>query len=279
MGESLIDGDPIHDRHVNEQYGRAGLPARLLEALRAAGEDPDSVTPNDLAPLDQFHVRGREATLELARLAGVTPQTRVLDVGGGLGGPARTLADELGCTVEVLDLTEEYCHAGEMLTALTGLEDRVSFRHGDALRMPYPDTAFDLVWTQHSSMNVAEKGPLYREIRRVTRAGGRLALHEIFAGPVSPIHFPVPWAHDPKISFLIQPSATRALIEDAGFKEKTWTCDTARALEWLENQPPTRSPLNLGLLLGDEAGEMSRNLARNLRERRISVFQSVFERR
>src|ERR671916_2067668 len=118
------------NRSVGEHYGRGDLAARILEALRAAGRDPDAPTVEDLAPVDQFHIRGREATLELAHRAGITAGMRALDVGGGLGGPARTLAAEFGCTVEVLDLTEEYCRAGAVLTAHTGLSDLVSFRHG-----------------------------------------------------------------------------------------------------------------------------------------------------
>jgi ubiquinone/menaquinone biosynthesis C-methylase UbiE len=127
-------------------------------------------------------------------------------VGGGIGGPARTLAAEFGCTVTVLDLTEAYCRLGE----LTGLSDRVSFRHGSAYDMPLGDGGFDVAWTQHSSMNMEDKERLYAEIRRVLRPGGTLVLHEVVAGPVQPVQFPVPWASDPSISFLRAPEEIRA---------------------------------------------------------------------
>ena len=130
---------------------------------------------------------------------------RVLDVGDGLGGPARTLASEFGCAVKVLDLTEEFCRARAAFTTRTGLSDLVSFRHGSALEMPYPDASFDAAWTQHSSMNIADKGRLYGEIHRVLRPDGRLALHEILAGPVSPIYLPVPWARRPELNHLCPP--------------------------------------------------------------------------
>src|SRR3712207_3491777 len=146
-----------YEQPVNEHYGSGDLAAKILEALRVAGKDASPLAIEDLAPIDQLHARGRVATLELARLAGITPRMRVLDVGGGMGGPARTLAGELGCAVEVLDLTERFCRAGEVLTAMTGLADLVSFRHGSALEMPYPDATFDVAWMQHSSMNVADK--------------------------------------------------------------------------------------------------------------------------
>ncbi len=145
------------DRSVSEHYGHGDLAAKILEALRAASKDPDALTTEDLAPVDQLHARGREATLEFAHLAGITARMRVLDVGGGLGGPARTLASEFGCAVEVLDLTEEFCRTGTTLTTHRGLGDLVSFRHGSALEIPYPDDAgFDVAWTQHSSMNIAD---------------------------------------------------------------------------------------------------------------------------
>src|SRR3712207_2695909 len=228
MGEGLMEGAPTYDRNVGEHYGRGDLTAAIISALRAAGKDLDALDVEDLAPVDQFHVRGREATLDLARLAGIAAGLRVLDVGGGLGGPARTLASEFGCTVEVLDLTEEFCRAGEMLTALTGLSDLVSFRHGSALDMPYPDASFDVAWTQHSSMNIADKVRLYAQIQRILRPGGRLAMHEILAGPVSPIHLPVPWARDPALSHLRPPAQTRALLRETGFRELAWIDETAQ---------------------------------------------------
>ncbi len=174
------------DQLVDEHYGRGNLTGRILEALRDSGKDPKSLDAEDLSPIDHFHTGGRRATLILAHLAGITSGMRVLDVGGGLGGPARALASEFGCTVEVLDITQEFCRAGEMLTKRTGLGDLVSFRYGSALEMPYPDASFDFVWTQHSSMNIADKERLYQEIHRVLRPGGSLAMHEIMAGPNSP---------------------------------------------------------------------------------------------
>ncbi len=270
------------DRSVGAHYGRGDLATRILEALRAAGKDPDALTTEDLTPVDQLHARGRGATLELARLAGITPGMRVLDIGGGLGGPARTLASEFGCTVEVLDLTEEFCRAGEALTVRTGLDDRVSFRHGDALEMPYPDACFDAAWMQHSSMNIPDTERLYREIHRILRPGGRLALHEILAGPVSPIHLPVPWARDPTLSHLRSPEKVRALLEDAGFEELAMLDETAPALRWYRERlaptPGESPPLGPHLIFGRDFGQMSRNQVRNLSERRISVIQASFER-
>lgn len=269
-------------RSVNQHYGRADLLNAILAGLRATGRDPARIAPDDLAAVDQFHIRGREATLELARLAEIAGGTRVLDVGGGLGGPARTLAGEMGCQVTVLDLTEEYCRVGEELTARTGLGRRVVFRHGDALQMPFEDRSFDVAWTQHSSMNIEDKEQLYREIHRVLRPGGRLAMHEILGGTMTPIHFPVPWARDPSVNFLRPAPAVRALIAGSGFKEVAWVDVSGASLQWFRQRvaamqpalaPP---PLGLHLLLGADFGPMFRNQVRNLEENRIAVVQAFW---
>lgn len=273
-----------HLRAIDEHYGRHDVAAAILAAVQAAGKDPAALTADDLAAVDQFHTRGRDATLELAHLAGVTPTMRVLDVGGGLGGAARTLAHRFGCHVTVLDLTEEYCRAGVVLTARLGLADRVSFRHGDAVALPFADASFDLAWSQHSAMNVEDKARLYREIHRVLRPGGRLALHEIMAGPEAPVRFPVPWARTPATSFLRPAASIRALLGDQGFREVTWSDVSAPSLEWFRQRlaagarAGTPPALGLHLLLGSDFSRMFGNLVRNLAEDRISVIAAVLDR-
>lgn len=273
-----------HLRAIDEHYGRHDVAAAILAAVEAAGKDPGALSVDDLAAVDQFHTRGRDATLELARLAGVTPAMRVLDVGGGLGGAARTLAHRFGCHVTVLDLTEEYCRAGAALTARLGLADRVSFRHGDAVALPFADASFDLAWSQHSAMNIEDKARLYREIHRVLRPRGRLALHEIMAGPEAPVHFPVPWARTPATSFLRPARSIRGLLRDQGFTEVTWTDVSAPSLEWFRQRlaagaragaPPV---IGLHLLLGADFPVMFGNLVRNLAEARICVIAAVLDR-
>jgi SAM-dependent methyltransferase len=273
---------PDHAAAVSRHYGQPGLLDRILAALQRDGKDTGTLTPEDLAPIDQFHIGGRPATLDLARLAGLQPGMRVLDAGGGIGGPARTLAAEFGCHVTVLDLTEEFCRTGEALTARTGLADRVTFRHGSALAIPFPDASFDVAWTQHSTMNIQDKGRLYAELHRVVRPGGRLALHEIMAGATQPVHFPVPWAEEPAISFLLPAAQMRALIAAAGFAELAWLDTADAALEFFRRRaaaPAADVPaLGLELLIGPRTAERMGNVRRNLEEGRIAVVQAMFER-
>ena len=180
------------DQRVNRHYGWSGLMATIEEEIRRNGIDPTQVTVDQLAPLDNYHWHRLAGTLTLAHAAGISAADAVLDVGGGIGGPARQLAHRIGCRVTVLDLTADYCAVGETLTVWTGLEDKVSFVCGNALAMPFPEGSFDIVWTQHASMNIADKAGLYGEMARVVRIGGWLAFFDILAGPNQPIHFPVP---------------------------------------------------------------------------------------
>ena len=272
---------------VNAQYGRNNLAESILAALRTIGKDPGNVTLGDLAPLDHFHGGGYPATLELARRANLQPGQRVLDVGGGLGGPARTLAAEFGCTVTVVDLTEEFCRAGEVLTTWTHLSHRVTFQPGSALTLPFPDHSFDVVWAQNSFMNIADKAGLYASISRVLRAGGRLAFQEVMAGPLQPILFPTHWADSPAISFLHTPAEARALLQRLGFVEVAWADTTAAALEAQRQRLATTSmpgtgvqPLpHLSFILRprDEAEHVAQTMARNLEEGRVAYIQGVFD--
>lgn len=268
---------------LNRHYTPANLAEAILRGLREAGKNPERFSYDDLAPVDQFHTLGKPATLELAQLAQITPGTQVLDVGGGLGGPARTLAAEFGCQVTVLDMTEEYCRVGELLTQRAGLGDKVRFRHGNALAMPFADAGFDLVWTQHCNMNINDKEQLCSEIHRVLRPGGRLAIHEIAAGPNQPVHFPVPWASEPGLSFLRPAPAIRELIARHGFEEVAFQDMTAHAVAWFRERataaPAATPPLGLHLLLGHNFKPAFANQVRNLEENRVVVIKAVFRKK
>ena len=259
-------------------WEREHLAESILAALAAAGKDVDALTIDDLAVTDQFHSGGKAATLRLAGLLGARPGLRVLDVGGGLGGPARTLAAEFGCHVTVVDLTESFVRAARVLTARLGLEDRVSHHVGDALDLRFDAGAFDVVWTQNSGMNIADKERLYQGFHRVLRPGGLLALQEPMAGPVQPPIFPLMWATGPATSFLRTPAEMRALIAGAGFTERAWDDVTA---EVAGPASPESIPAHSAqrLIMGDRLDAILRAGQRNRAEERIVSVQAVFERR
>jgi len=231
-----------------------------------------------------LNARGKQATLELAKLAGLGRDMRVLDIGSGLGGPARTIASELGCRVTGLELTDEFYRAATLLTARTGLGNQVTFVHGNALDMPFPDGSFDAVWTEQFAMHIEDKGSLFAQIHRVLAPAGRFAFREFFAGPVQPIHYPVFWAKDPSISFLQPPTEIRALLQDTGFREILWENITPGIQVALQQQAAAPGGDHGGVLSGGQLvfgadfPTMRANQQRNLEEGRILTVLGVFER-
>lgn len=267
---------------VAQHYGQSGLLDAITDALRALDKNLDNLAPADLAPIDEFHIRGREATLELAERAGIERGWHALDVGSGLGGSSRFLATEFDCRVKGVDVTPEYCDVATSLSDLVGLDQQTEFYCASALEMPFEDNTFDLAWTQHVQMNIEGKRALYKEIARVLRPGGRFAFHDILAGPGGPPHLPVPWASEPGQSFLIAPDDLRTLLEDLGLKVHSWVDTTKAAHDWFlagieQRRRDGVPPLGIHLLMGKTASAKIENVARNLNENRITVFQAVLE--
>jgi ubiquinone/menaquinone biosynthesis C-methylase UbiE len=231
-----------------------------------------------LGALDQFHTRGLAATAELAKLVGITSDVSVLDVGSGIGGPARFLAATYGCSVTGVDLSEPFVSAARYLAERTGQSGQVSFQTASALDLPFDAGRFDVVMLQHVAMNIADRARLYREIRRVLKAGGRFATFDVVLNGGEP-HYPVPWARTPATSFLLTADATRAAIEPAGFRLVTWRDDTEAAKAWMAEMRasgPPPSP-NLGVVMGSDFAQLVANLGRSVAEGRLGILTAVFE--
>ena len=260
---------------IKNHWERRGLYEAILSALTESGKPLDNLTIDDLEPIDQFHGGRKRMTVHLAELASLRPNMQVLDVGGGLGGAARTLAVEFGCIVTVLDLTETYIEAGKMLNSLLKLDDRITFHVGNALELPFANSAFDVVWTQNSGMNIAEKEKLYSQFHRVLRPAGLLAIQEPMAGPNQPPIFPVMWSRDGANHFLRAPHEMRQWIEAAGFRSLKWV-EVTGAKEAPRATTPTHTIQSL--VMGKELlAEIRRIGERNEAEKRIVMYQGVFD--
>ncbi|GLQ94387.1 class I SAM-dependent methyltransferase [Dyella acidisoli] len=263
---------------VRTHYRAIGLTERLKTVLAVFGPEGQRLTSQQLSALDQFHTRGLAATAELAKLAGITADTSVLDVGSGIGGPARYLAETFGCRVAGIDLSEPFVDAARYLTERTGQAGQVSFQTASALALPFDDARFDVVLLQHVAMNIADRAQLYREIRRVLKSGGKLATFDVVLNGGDP-HYPVPWARTPETSFLLTADATCEAIEQAGFHTLTAHDDTEAAKNWaaqLRASGPPPSP-NLGVVMGPDFAQLAANLGRNLMEGRLGILMAVFE--
>lgn len=267
---------------LQAHYESEGLLKRILAALEAEGKDLAALTPRDLSPVDEFHTRGILATRDLAALADPASGARVLDVGAGLGGPARFLAATYDCNVTGLDLVPGFCEAANELSRRTGLADRTRFQAGNALELPFADATFDLVWTFQVQMNIADKARFYGEIARVLRPGGRLAFQDIFAGDGRPLDFPVPWASDAANSHLVAPDDVRELLRNLGLRVRAWHDVSAETLEWSDaHSPSPGAPLpELGthLVMGEGYAHKRRHTTQALRDGRIVFIQGVYER-
>ncbi len=263
---------------VRAHYNPTGLTDRIQSVLATIAPEDQTLTVAQLAPLDQFHTRGIAATAELAKAAELEPSTRVLDLGCGIGGPARYLSATFGCKVTGVDLSPSFVDAAVYLARRSGLYDRVTFQVGDALHLPFPDGSFDVVFLQHVAMNIQNRAALYAEGRRVLASGGKIATYDLVLRDGN-VLYPAPWARDASTSFLLSQSDTRTALEQAGFKVVLWHDDTPAALDWFKtiaNAPP--SALNLGVVIGPDFPEIGRNLARNIREHRLGVLSAVLTR-
>jgi cyclopropane fatty-acyl-phospholipid synthase-like methyltransferase len=255
--------------------------ARIQQALVSRGVDWAALRLSDLWPMDQFHVGESSATLALARRVGLQRGSRVLDVGGGLGGPARILAGEFGCRVTVVEKERQYAETAEALNQKTNLAAQISVECRCISSCDFPRGSFDAVWCQHVSMNVNDKEAFFRDLCRVLRPPGSMAIHTITRGANGAPRFPLPWARHPPESSLLSADELRFLLEDVGFEEIEWLDLTEASLNWLREKRAAAKaqrstfPDPLQILFGSEGAEMTENLIHGLEEWRLEVVQGV----
>jgi ubiquinone/menaquinone biosynthesis C-methylase UbiE len=257
-------------------YSRSELGQAILAAFEALGRPTAPMDEKDFAAVSELHTRGRAATEELGAALQPKAGEHALDVGSGLGGAACYFAAHFSCHVTGIDLSADLCNAARLLAENQGLGQKVDFRRGDATLLPFATASFDLAYSQHVAMNIADKARLYAEIARVLKPGGRFGLYDLVQGSGDELYFPVPWAEDASMSFLVTPDMLKTVLAETGFMIESCEDVTARARDWSTRRAASTRPAvsGLRLLYGESAKAMIANVARNLAEGRVLAIRA-----
>ncbi|MDI7862219.1 methyltransferase domain-containing protein [Rhizobiaceae bacterium n13] len=268
------------EERVSSHYTHGALEQKILDALEASGKDCDRLQPGDLSAVDEFHLGRHAATVELVHDLRPERDTHFLDIGAGIGGPARYLAEECGCRVTGIDLTEEFVSVATSLTRRCGLSNRVSFHHASALSMPFPNAGFDGAMLMHVGMNIEDKAGLFAEVRRVLKPGARFGIYDIMRVSDAELIYPMPWAATPETSFVETPDTYRRLLANAGFKAEQEHDRSAMALslgqEMLAKMAENEAQqLGLHLIMGPATPERFGNVMRALEAAVIAPTEMI----
>ena len=265
---------------VESQYHLNGLYEDILTRLGEQEVDIDKVSRKHIAGVDEFHVRGAEVSQELAREIGLD-NSNVLDVGCGIGGPSRMLADDYNCRVTGIDLSHEFIRTASALSELVGLQDKTDFIQASALELPFEDGSFDVAWTQHVQMNISDKAKFYSEINRVLSDRGTFVYYDIFQKNGEDVDYPVPWANDASVSFLGTTTRMDHILQDLGFKNTLTTDQTSQGAQFLvglfeklkKNGPPK---IGLNVLMGASTKEKLVNILKGLEQEKIVLQSGIY---
>jgi ubiquinone/menaquinone biosynthesis C-methylase UbiE len=270
----------VEDR-VAQHYAQGRLEQTITEALAASGADLARLVPADLAPVDEFHIGGRQATVDFAAQLQISPNASLLDIGCGLGGASRYFAHERGCRVTGIDLTVEYVTVAAALAARVGLSEVVTYRQGSALALPFAAASFDGAYMLHVGMNIQDKAKLFAEVRRVLKPGAVFGIYDVMREGDGDLAFPVPWASTPETSFVAGAADYRRLLEAAGFavhKERSrreFAMEFFRQLRARAADADGPPPLGLHLLMGPTAPQKVANMIDNLQRGLIAPIEIV----
>lgn len=266
---------------VSRHYTHGSLVEALKSGIASLGKTPATITIDDLAPIDEFHIGGREASEQFLDQLKLTAGMTVLDVGCGLGGPARVTASRYGSRVAGIDLTSEFVEAGNTLCRWVGVDRLVTLRQGSALELPFADQSFDAAYMLHVGMNIEDKEKLAAQVARVLRPGCLFGIYDVMRTGPGDLVFPLPWAERPDISAVAAPERYRSALKAAGFEvvsernRREYALDffaKLRARMAAAGGPP---PLGLHVLMGEGRAEKMANMVENISKGRIAPVEMI----
>lgn len=272
----------VLNSQIEKHYYRPNLYNDIISRLKELDVDLNNVSRKDIASVDEFHVRGAEISRELAKIANIN-NSRLLDIGCGIGGPCRMLADEFNCDAVGIDISKEYVSTAIRLSKLVGLSNNTKFIYADATNLPFQDNEFDVVWTQHVQVNISDKLRFYSEIDRVLKNNGAFIYYEVFKKGSEEINYPLPWADESRISFLEQSSKIDSILQELGLIKKQSTNQTESGIKVLERMLDRISKrgvprLGLNVLMGASTKDKITNLLNGLKEEKIYLESGVYGR-
>ena len=266
---------------VVSHYRQEDLIGKILAGVERIGKTSNTVTVEDLAPVDEFHIGGRIATKSFLETLSLGKDEYVFDVGCGIGGTSRFVAHTYGCRVIGVDLMKEFIETGETLCEMLGLKQKVILTQGNVLELDFAEATFAKAFMLHVGMNISDKYGLMKEIGRVLKPGGVFGIYDVMRIGEGEVVYPVPWASDGKSSSLSSPETYRQALMEAGFKVVSKVNRGDFALRFFEQVTAataiskTPSPLGLHILMGQEAGTKYGNMIQGIVEGKIAPFELV----
>jgi len=273
------------EKTVAEHYTHGALLDAITSGLKAMGKSPDTVSVDDLAPVDEFHIGGRQASEAFLSQLPLDANAHALDVGCGLGGGSRFAASRFGCRVTGIDLTAEYVEAGQVLCAWVGLEEQVTLHQGSALNLPFEDAVFDAAYMMHVGMNIPDKARLFAQVARTLKPGGNFGVYDVMRTGAGDLAFPVPWASEPKTSALAAPEDYKAALEAAALSvvaernRRDFALDFFARLQAATPADGGPPPLGLHVLMGETRAEKIKNMVENISAGRIAPVEIIARKR